>query len=147
MYKKGQTWSFDLIVAVVLFIVVVGLFYGYIVKNRQSNEDILLEGSKLLAYKVNCDNKGSSDLCFVNDGHVNATKINEFYNYDYEYVKENLKSDKDFCIYLLDQNGNLVPVDQYTGLGSDILILTESGLVCGEDLRNTGGGNLIPEID
>ena len=147
MNKKGQTWSFDLIVAVAIFILVIGLFYGYLAKDRSENNDLFLEDGKLLAYMSNCDNKDGSELCFMSKGEADNVKLDEFYNYTYEYVKEEFGVNKDFCIYVVDSKGNLFPIDDKTGVGSSDLILTESGLLCGTILEDGGIGSIEYEID
>ena len=137
MNKKGQTWSFDLIIAVVLFVIVVGLFYGFITKDEQNKENELQQGTKVLAYKLNCDTNPNYKNCVVNDGVVTEDALDKLYQEDYEKLKKDLNIKGEFCIYLRDTDGNLIPVGDKTSIGTNELSLTES-IQCGDNVANAG---------
>ncbi len=70
MDKRAQTWSFDLIVGVVLFIVIVAIFYSSLSADR--NDDITLElqdGADVVSSVINCDVANNS-ICFIKNGNV-----------------------------------------------------------------------------
>lgn len=134
--KRGQTWSFDLVIAVLLFIIVMGLFYGFMARDSAIKRSDLKLSSNNLVYKLNCDYSDSSEYCILESGNLNEDKLVVLYQSDYENLKNILKMDDDFCIYLRDTNGNLIPINNITGAGSDTLSLTEN-YKCGQNI--TGG--------
>jgi len=141
MKNKAQTWSFDLIVAVVLFVVVIGLFYGFMIKDQNESTDKLLDETKLITYKLDCTHSENQDNCVLDSGNtLNETKLIDLYDSSYEGIKSQFGLESEFCIYVRDLNGNLIPINSKTGFGSSDLILTESGKTCSE-LIVEGVGN------
>ncbi|MGE0792853.1 MAG: hypothetical protein AB7V77_01580 [Candidatus Woesearchaeota archaeon] len=131
--KRGQTWSFDLIVAVVLFAVVIGLFYGFMTKDKTNpSENKLQQETEVLVYSFDCNNKDTEEICFLEDGVINEDKLITIYEKDYDELKSQLKIDGEFCVYIRDLKGNLIPINNLTGFGSSDLTLTASGLKCSE---------------
>jgi hypothetical protein len=129
--KRGQTWSFDLIMAVLLFVVVMGLFYGFLAKDSSNQKNDLQYTNDILVYQLNCDNQESSNYCVLENGELIDEKINELYDEDYQTLKLSLGINEDFCIYLRDTNGNLIPFNSKTSIGSSDLSLNEN-TSCGD---------------
>ena len=140
--RKGQTWSFDLIVAVVLFVIIVGVFYAFL--TADSNEDkteFLEDGALALLSEFNCEIAVNSSSCVVEDGVLNQSLLSDLGDMSYEDLRTQLNIPGDFCLYIKDGNGNLVPLqlsDTITGLGSTELELfqDEEGTTyyCGQEL-------------
>ncbi|MCA9477707.1 MAG: hypothetical protein KC535_00995 [Nanoarchaeota archaeon] len=125
--KRGQTWSFDLIVAVVIFIVVVGIFYSLLNRSNEGTVDTqaLESGAKSISYQLNCDVSPVFPPCFIENGEINETKLAVVAALPYADLKELLGTTEDFCIYLLDEENRIIPViDENTpGIGSGSYLL------------------------
>lgn len=145
--KKGQTWSFDLLIAVVLFIVVVSIFYAFLSSdtNSDSTQDLQSE-AKSVGYYFNCD---VSDYarCFVESGKINEAKLDDLMQYiqsnpnvAYAALKKDLGVSGDFCIYFRDKSGYLVPIEYpvgsgtfYSGIGESSFMLNQN-ISCGTEI-------------
>ena len=128
--KRGQTWSFDLIVAVIVFIVVVGIFYSVLNKSNEGVIDTqaLESNAKSISHQLNCDVSPVHPPCFIENGEINQVKLAAVAALDYDELKELLGTDEDFCIYLLDEEDRVIPVvDESTpGIGSGSYLLNSS---------------------
>lgn len=131
--KRGQTWSFDLIVAVVIFIVVVGIFYSILNKNNEGVVDTqaLESNAKSISYKLNCD-VSPYPPCFIEKGEINKVKLDDTLAMSYDDLKDSLGVEDDFCIYILDEENRVIPFsDAHSGIGSDDYLL-KLGTSCSE---------------
>ncbi len=125
-HKRGQTWSFDLIVAVVIFIVVVGIFYSVLNTNDDGVVDTqsLEADAKSISYQLNCDVSPIYPPCFIENGEINHTKLEFVAGLNYEVLKELLGTSEDFCIYLLDEQNRVILVnDTVPAIGSGDYLL------------------------
>ncbi len=133
MKKQSQTWSFDLIVAVILFVVVIGIFYGFVMKDDE-DLDSLQKATTKITYKLDCKFE-ENDECIVRDGAIDEEGLEFlFTEQNYELLKDQWNLDSDFCIYLRDANGNVIPFEGKTSFGSSDLVLTQSGKTCGSEV-------------
>ena len=127
--KKAQTFSTDAVVAVAMFITaVIMLFYlsGPVAENRQS-ERLQSEAEKLP--KVLGSGQNISAV-FIEGSKIDDQKLRKAVNLSYANLKDLLGMDSDFCIYLEDENGNIVPMEGKVGIGSPLANL--SGRSCNE---------------
>lgn len=105
--------------AVVLFIVIVGIFYAFLTSDNPGDDVTLLRGdAKTVAHKINCDVE-NSDVCVVENGRVDSVRLETLYGADYDTLRNELGVDGDFCIYLRDARGRLVPVGGKSGVGNN----------------------------
>lgn len=130
--KKGQTFSTDAIVAVVMFVIAVIMLYylsGPATTNKQS-EKLQSEAEKLPATLSSQQNLTS---VFIQGSKIDEQKLRESINLSYDNLKSLLGVESDFCIYLEDENGNLVPMEEKAGIGSPLVNFSGKG--CNETLR------------
>ncbi|MGM5480331.1 MAG: hypothetical protein ACQESC_02630 [Nanobdellota archaeon] len=134
--KTGQTWSFDLIIAVVLFIVIIGIFYAYLSNNNNDEDDQAEELSKeaqTISNTLDCD-VAENDLCVTENGEINLSKLETIKGKDYELLKKQLEVNGDFCIYLRTTEGNIIPFNDTYGIGSDEFELAQ-GINCSQNIE------------
>ena len=118
----------DLIIAVVIFLLSVGVFY-FFTSNQASNAQSKLQiESELVANKMT----GTAPLSIVNGTVIDETKLNDLANYSYADLKEQLGLTDDFCIVLEDQNGSIILIgngtNQKVGIGNANLTLNLTAL-------------------
>ena len=65
------------------------------------------------------------DISFANSGVIDENKLKEIQNMDYEDFKNSLNAKNDFCVYVEDENGNII-----LSKGSEKLI--SDGIPCME---------------
>ena len=127
--NKGQVWSIDILLAMVIFVSIMIIFYVTITKNDQPQlKDLESEAGGIKALL-----ETNPDYSFMTDNTVNEARLNSFINEtaaNYQQVKQDLGVRGDFCIYLEDENGNLVLLQgNRTGIGSPDINIT--GQPCG----------------
>lgn len=126
--RKSQAWSVDVILAVVIFMG--SFFLYYAIANSDSGSEVA--GLKADANSIikQVSNEGST-LSIVSEQEINVTKIGELKNLNYDELKSQLRVEGDFCIYIEDEKGNLVMInDSYRGVGSQNINI--SGVPCSQ---------------
>ena len=58
-------------------------------------------------------------ISFVNNGIINEGKLKEIQNMDYDDFRKSLKAKNDFCIYIEDENGNIILAKGSSKLNGD----------------------------
>ena len=119
MMKKrgiGQSWSLDVILAFVIFMLIVGIFYTLLTDNKKTKiQNIQLEASTLSG-ALDKSSGIDSNLAVIENGVVDSEKLRSLYTNDYSALKNKFGIMGDFCIYIVDQYGNLVAINTSTGL-------------------------------
>ena len=135
LLKKGQNWSLDLILGIVVFMLILSVFYMILSKDSSTDIKALkTQGNKILNFFDST--KSDSEFAILEGNQVNMTLLEELYkNGDYDRIKEELGITGDFCIILEDSNNRVVVVDNGTGgnvygFGNDSLNI--SGCLCGD---------------
>ena len=118
----------DIILAVVIFMGAFFLYYA--IANSSPGTEVagLKEDANSVIKQVSNEENA---LGIVNKQEINITKIGGLKNLDYNELKSQLRVEGDFCIYIEDEKGNLVMINNsYRGVGSpDISI---SGVPCSQ---------------
>ena len=124
--RKSQSWSLDVILGVVVFFVALFIFYGVINASAPSKKDRLREDASLLSKLLTTD---GSDVGIIVKNELNESKFISLKNVSYAELKSRVKIESDFCVYLEDDEGKVVPVNfTYRGLGSGTINVT--GIPC-----------------
>lgn len=126
---RAQVWSIDVLLAVVIFISIILIFYVTI----NSKQGPKLKSLEQDAANLKSELEKHPELSFLDADEINYTKLQNFsdeVSTNYSEVKEKLGIRGEFCIFYEDEQGNLVLVDNRTGIGSgDVNI---SGTPCGQ---------------
>ncbi len=126
--SKAQTWSVDVILAVIIFMGAFFIFYALLYGNSNTEAGSLKEDASIVIKQVS---SGDSSLKILNKNELNISKANELKNLSYEELKQRLRVEGDFCIYIEDENGNLVLINNsYKGIGSSSINI--SGTPCSQ---------------
>jgi hypothetical protein len=127
--KQSQSGSFDIMIAIVIFIGTIFVFYSAFSNNPESNiKDLESEASIVL------ENIASEDpvVGLIEDTEISEEKIQQLLGEDYELIKEQVRVKNDFCIFLEDQDGKVVYLSQGTpGIGSDKIKIGANEESCG----------------
>ena len=120
--KKSQTWSIDIMVAILAFIGTIFVFYAIFAGNQESTaEDLEKDASKVLK-GISSEDSGVG----IMDGiEVDEAKLQQLLGEDYSTIKEKMRVDKDFCIFLEDEEGNIIYVSNKPGIGSDKIMISD----------------------
>jgi len=118
MFKKrgqGQSWSLDIILAFVVFVLIIGIFYALLSNNKgDKTQDLTLESNTVVS-NLDSSNGQSSTLTIIDKGSIDDIKLQSLYGSSYSDLKRQFGIRGDFCIYIIDQYGNLVTIDDGSG--------------------------------
>jgi len=143
MKKKAQTLSMDLLLGLTVFIVIFIAIFGFI--NYLTKDTIpgqLKEESELILASIESEN---SIMGFIEGNQINQAKLNTIaYPEAYKNLRAVIGTKYNFCIYLEDENGNLINLNgdpaniefEQVGIGDSALAdednLKINGVPCGK---------------
>ncbi len=125
MRKSAQSWSFDIAIGTILFITVFITIFAIINADEGKKYSQVRGESELILNKIKSED---SPLQVVQDKEVNESKLSEIASIPYEQLKSEAGAKNDFCIYLEDENGNIILVNGSRGIGSSSINV--SGAPC-----------------
>jgi hypothetical protein len=124
--ERAQIWSIDVLLAVVIFISIIIIFYATI----SSNEPLSVKELQNEAERLRVELERNQNLGFINKDSIDPAKLDNFAALsiaNYDSVKERLGVRGDFCIYFEDENGNLMLVrDNRSGIGSASINISDT---------------------
>lgn len=130
---QGQSWSLDIILAFVVFGLIIGIFYTVLSGSNKGKEENIQREVTVLSNNLDTSTGLNTSLSIIDKGTIDDIKIKSLYNSSYQSLKNQFGIKGDFCIYVVDQYGNLVTVNtsdgQITGFGNGNLSL--NGKPCG----------------
>lgn len=132
--KKGQSWSMDVVIAVVIFGFIAVIFYSLIVIEQQPSRDDLLRVAQDINTKLELGVLGCGAI--IDNQTLTQAQIQCLYNQSYQQVKDQfgISPNAHFCIYIQDSNGRLYIVDNgstnKTGFGDPTINI--SGQPCSQ---------------
>jgi hypothetical protein len=127
---RGQAWSIDLIIAVVIFVLVITIFYTLLVREPKPDVKALQRDAKLIVDKIS-DPNNPDDCSFIKGKDIDTVKMKNCFNATtYGEFKETYNLEHKFCIFIVDQNGRVVTINGSMGFGFPELNI--SGTLCGQ---------------
>ena len=92
----GQSWSLDIILAFVIFMLIVGIFYTLLSNNKKTTiQDVQLEASTLSG-ALDSSSGINSTLSIIREGLVDKDKLQSLYTADYNNLKTKFGIKGDF---------------------------------------------------
>ena len=126
--KKSQSLSIDIALGVIIFMAAFFIFYTLLNANPNTKTSNLKEEASIIVKEIA---SGDSPLGIVDGNEINISKLGDLKNLSYDELKRRLRIEGDFCIYLEDEKGNLVLINNsYRGIGSPNINL--SGTPCSQ---------------
>jgi hypothetical protein len=125
---KSQSWSIDIALGVIIFIAAFFIFYALLGQNPSKKASSLKEEASTVIKQVASE---EAPVSIIDNNVVNISKLNQLKNLSYDELKRRLRVEGDFCIYLEDEKGNLILINNsYKGIGSPDINL--SGTPCSQ---------------
>ena len=125
---KAQSWSIDIMFGVIIFLAAFFVFFVILGENPNSKINKLKEEASFIIKQLV---SGEPPIRVVDNLNVNISKLNQLKNLSYGQSKSLLRIDSDFCIYLEDEKGSLVIINNsYKGIGAPNINL--SGAPCSQ---------------
>ena len=93
-----------------------------------SNQNVKLKNLKEQASTIQKQiASGDSQLKITNQNEINISKLNQLKNLSYTDLKSQMGIGGDFCIYLEDDKGNVVIMNNsYKGIGSSNIFISDT---------------------
>ncbi len=128
--RKAQTWSIDVVIAVVIFGFIAAIITSFALLEKPDTESLQRNAQEVTFYLEEPIVIGPDLNCseIFDDNKVNIEGIECLFNStesDYEEFKKQTGIKGDFCIYLEDEDGNIVYIQNKTGWGSPELIVAD----------------------
>ena len=111
--ERGQVWSVDVLLAVVIFVSVILIFYVTMSSRQKPDIKELQAESSSLKLELEKNN----ELSFILNDQVDELKFQAFVDDatdDYTALKQKLGVKGDFCIFYEDAEGNIIPINDST---------------------------------
>ncbi|MFH0867722.1 MAG: hypothetical protein V1831_00240 [Candidatus Woesearchaeota archaeon] len=125
--KKSQTWSMDIMIAIVIFMGTIFIFYSILNNNPDDKTRELQEDASRVLKNIASED---SDVGIIEGVEVNKTRLEELLGEDYSEIKKKLRVKNEFCLFLEDENGNIIYLTpEQAGVGSEKINI--SGIPCG----------------
>ena len=122
--RKGQVWSIDILLAVVIFVSVILIFYVTMVPRQKPQMKDLEAESGALKLELEKNN----EFGFLIDDEVNDAKLQAFIDNataNYSALKKKMGVKGEFCLFYEDSEGNVVPIGSgdLVGVGNSSIIV------------------------
>jgi len=125
--KTSQAWSMDIMIAIVLFIGTIFVFYSVLSAKQSPKTDELQDDASIVLESIVSED---SDIGILNGAEVNETKLEELLGMEYSEIKKKMRVENEFCIFLEDEEGNVIYITQdQPGIGSQEIEI--GGKPCG----------------
>jgi len=129
--KNSQSWSIDIVLAVVLFMGAFFLFYGLLSGDQEVKVENLRDDASIVIKQVSTE---GVPVNIIDKQQINLSRMNELKNLSYGELRRMLRIEGDFCIYLEDEKGYLIILNNsYTGIGSGNINLSK--IPCNETFK------------
>lgn len=107
------------------------LFYAFVYDEPSGKAVKLKEEASQVMRQIS---SGDAALRITDQNEINLSKIAELKNLSYSELKSMLRVEGDFCIYLEDEKGNIVVLNNtYKGIGSSSINI--SNTPCNETVK------------
>lgn len=124
---KSQAWSIEAMIAVVIFLGVIFLFFSFFNANSGTKGEELEEDAEKLIGDIYSENP---NVDLLDGNKINSTKAEDLLGMNYSDIKSQLNIRNDFCLYFEDENGNIIFINYtHSGIGSSSINV--SNVSCG----------------
>jgi hypothetical protein len=109
-HKKGQTWSFDLLLGLTAFIIIFISIYGFInYASKGSESEAVKREAETLLYAM--EGQGSQSG-FIENNEISKTRLDTLTSpAAYQNIKNDLGLKYNFCIFFEDEQGKLLEMN------------------------------------
>lgn len=121
--KSSQAISMDIMIAIVVFIVAIFLFYAIFNSNQEITAEELEKDAVKVLKNIASENP---DVGIVEGIEVDEVKLQNLLGESYNVIKAKIRAEKDFCIFLEDENGDIIYISPgQPGIGSNKIRISD----------------------
>ncbi len=109
--KRAQTLSMDLMVGIMIFVGMLIVFFGIMmfVAKPPDVSDLNSEGEHIVK------TLDSVEMGVIKENQIDDKELQELVSKDYDELKNELGIRNEFCIFLEDEEGNVIPIETKDG--------------------------------
>ena len=123
MMKRSQAVSMDVMLAIVIFIGTIFVFYVIFSASQTKTDKVLEKDASRVLKSVSSE---GSDVGIMDGTELDEAKLEQLLGEDYKAIKDRIRTEKDFCIFLEDENGDIVYTSPgQPGIGSDKIKISD----------------------
>lgn len=135
--KKAQTWSVDLVLGVVIFLLVIVIIYSLIASRPNKENQLRDDADKiyvnLAGDKASAEENNLGEVPKIIEGNeISAEELEELYSEDYQALKEKFGITSDFCIMVITDDNALIDFNGNSSIGDNKSITIGNTMFCGE---------------
>jgi len=124
---KSQAFSMDIMIALVIFIGTIFVFYSILSGGEETKTVELEDEASLILKNIASDD---SEVRITDGVVVNETKLEDLLGMEYSDIKKKLRIKNEFCFFLEDEDGNIIYIEAgKPGVGSDKIKISDES--CG----------------
>lgn len=113
----------DVMLAIVVFIGTIFVFYAIFSANQKGASEELEKSAAKVLKSVSSEDP---DVGIMDGIEVDEAKLVQLLGKDYDAIKEQIRAGKDFCIFLEDENGDIIYVSPgQPGIGSSKIRISD----------------------
>ncbi|USN45262.1 MAG: hypothetical protein H6502_04365 [Candidatus Woesearchaeota archaeon] len=132
--KRAQTLSLDLMIAAVIFVIIVVVFYAIMISSDTTPTTASLhEEANAIYNSLNVERNPSTPYPVIDGTEIDPAELERLYGINPDVLRETFNSNNNFCIFLADENKNIVFVYDGTnnkaGVGDDEVNISQ-GITC-----------------
>jgi len=129
--KKGQAWSLDLIIGVVLFLLILVVVYSLLSSKPTQNNELRSDADKIFT-KMDAINNPSQNLPKVIQGNsLSEVELAKLYGLSYDELKAGMGVTGEFCIVVVDDFDSIIEINNSYSVGSGEDLSIGDGIYCG----------------
>jgi len=129
--KKGQAWSLDLIIGVVLFLLILVVVYSLLSSKPTQNNELRSDADKIFT-KMDAINNPSQNLPKVVQGNsLSEDELIKLYGLSYDELKAEMGVTEEFCIVVVDDFDSIIVINNSYSVGSGEDLSIGDGIYCG----------------
>ena len=120
---RAQAFSMDIMIAIVIFIGAIFLAYSFITSNQDNKGTELKEEAFIVLESLASE---VPDIGILDGNEVNQAKLEALLGMEYSDIKERIRIENEFCLFLEDENGNVIYIESgKPGIGSEKIKISD----------------------
>ena len=129
--RRAQTWSVDLVLGVVIFLLIVIIVYS-LMASRPAGDTQLRDNADRIYSKISVGGNTADGIPkAVNGNSISETELAKLYQQDYEELKTKLGITGDFCIFVVTDMNGIVNTTNGNSIGNGIDLVIGNNMYCG----------------
>ncbi|MGV8162726.1 MAG: hypothetical protein ACP5N2_05350 [Candidatus Nanoarchaeia archaeon] len=129
--KRAQTWSIDLVLGVVIFLLVVIVIYSLIASRPVQESQLRDDADKIYSRLDTRSDKNDQVPKIIEGNSISYEELENLYAEDYDTLKAKLGITTDFCIIVVTDNNGIINMTSGQSIGNGEDVILGNNIYCG----------------